>query len=189
MGLDMYLERRSYVKNWEHEKNKDKKHDILIKTGGKKRTDIKHENITNIIEEVGYWRKANAIHNWFVENTQNGEDNCNESYVSLDNMKELLRLCNEVIKSSKLVKGKIQTGYTISKEKGKVLNMEDGEYIEDSSIAQDLLPTQSGFFFGSEDYDEYYMDDIKYTQKLLKGIIKEEENGEYTHDYYYNASW
>ena len=31
---------------------------------------------SRIIEQVGYWRKANQIHNWFVENVQDGEDDC-----------------------------------------------------------------------------------------------------------------
>ena len=28
------------------------------------------------LEEVAYWRKQNAIHNWMVENVQRGVDNC-----------------------------------------------------------------------------------------------------------------
>ena len=30
----------------------------------------------SIFHEAGYWRKANAIHGWFVENVQNGVDDC-----------------------------------------------------------------------------------------------------------------
>ena len=40
-----------------------------------------------------YWRKANQIHNWFVENVQDGEDNCSEYYVSKEQLKELLNAC------------------------------------------------------------------------------------------------
>ena len=31
-----------------------------------------------IMEMVGYWRKQNAIHNWFVENVQDGIDDCDQ---------------------------------------------------------------------------------------------------------------
>ena len=31
----------------------------------------------SFFKEVMYWRKANYIHNWFVENIQNGSDDCN----------------------------------------------------------------------------------------------------------------
>ncbi len=44
--------------------------------------------------EAIYWRKANAngdqIHNWFVENMQDGIDECQETWVPTDKLKELL---------------------------------------------------------------------------------------------------
>lgn len=36
----------------------------------------------SIAEDVGYWRKANAIHAWFVKNVQGGVDNCQSHEVS-----------------------------------------------------------------------------------------------------------
>lgn len=30
----------------------------------------------DFVHEVAYWRKANAIHKWFVDNVQDGEDDC-----------------------------------------------------------------------------------------------------------------
>ena len=35
------------------------------------------------------------------------------------------------------------------------------EVLKDHKKADELLPTRSGFFFGSTDYDEYYFDDLK----------------------------
>lgn len=35
-----------------------------------------------------------------------------------------------------------------------------------------LLPTQSGFFFGSTDYNEWYYYDVKDTKKKLKKVLK-----------------
>ena len=62
MGLDMYLSKKTYVKNWDFQPDNEK-HTIAVVLDGKYRPDIKPERITNITEEVMYWRKANAIHN------------------------------------------------------------------------------------------------------------------------------
>src|SRR4051812_12932609 len=42
---------------------------------------------------VAYWRKANQIHNWFVENVGGGEDECQNMELGRDQMKALLDLC------------------------------------------------------------------------------------------------
>ena len=39
--------------------------------------------------------------------------------------------------------------------------------LEDHSLASELLPTQSGFFFGSTDYDEWYYQDVENVLKQL----------------------
>jgi hypothetical protein len=48
-------------------------------------------------DEVGYWRKSNQIHGWFVENVQKGVDDCGEYVVSLDQLKALKGLCEAVL--------------------------------------------------------------------------------------------
>ena len=45
-----------------------------------------------------YWRKVNAVHNWFVENVQGNDDNCHEYYVSQEKLIELLDTCKEAYK-------------------------------------------------------------------------------------------
>jgi hypothetical protein len=98
MGLDMYLSKKTYVKNWSFHKPEEK-HSISIKKGGKARKDIKPKRVSYIVEEVMYWRKANAIHNWFVQNCQDGIDECQESYVSRKKLEELASICEEVVKT------------------------------------------------------------------------------------------
>ena len=44
-----------------------------------------------------YWRKANQIHKWFVDNVQDGNDNCGEYYVSQNQLQELLDLVNRAL--------------------------------------------------------------------------------------------
>lgn len=52
-------------------------------------------------EEVGYWRKANHIHRWFVENVQDGQDECQPHIVTRKKILELLNLCYDVFKKRK----------------------------------------------------------------------------------------
>ena len=96
MGLDMYLTRKTYVKQWSHQKPEEQ-FEITITKGGKPYDGIDISNVTNIEEEVGYWRKANQIHRWFVENIQNGVDNCGEYSVSKGELEELRNICTEVL--------------------------------------------------------------------------------------------
>ena len=61
------------------------------------------------------------------------------------------------------------------------------EILEDNSLAEDLLPTQCGFFFGSVEYDEYYFEDLEITIEQCKKIINEHDF-ENNHLIYY-SSW
>ena len=47
--------------------------------------------------QVAYWRKANQIHAWFVKHVQNGVDNCEEYYVSREQLQLLLDTCKLVL--------------------------------------------------------------------------------------------
>lgn len=57
---------------------------------------IQSDRVTNITERLGYWRKANAIHLWFVTNVQDGVDECQTSYVSRENLEALLDVAIKV---------------------------------------------------------------------------------------------
>jgi hypothetical protein len=94
MGLDMYLDKRTYVKHWDH--NGDDNYEVKVTKGGEP-TNIDPKKVKYIIEEAGYWRKANAIHKWFVDNCQNGVDDCRDAYVSTEDLQTLLDLCRIVI--------------------------------------------------------------------------------------------
>jgi hypothetical protein len=150
MGLDMYLEKRTYVKQWDHQ-SAEEKHEVVVTKGGQP-TNIDPKKVKYIIEEAGYWRKANQIHRWFVENVQNGVDNCGDYYVGSEKLAELLDLCKKVK--------------------------------ADHSLADELLPSASGFFFGGTEYDEWYFNDIENTIDVLEEALKDDRA-----DYYYSSSW
>ena len=153
MGLDMYLRKEYYIgAEYEHRKVKG---DISIEVDGKKVV-IDFNKVSTIRESFAYWRKANQIHAWFVENIQDGTDDCGDYYVSAEQLTELVETCKKVLKNKKL--------------------------------AEELLPTQSGFFFGvNEDnpYDEFYFQDLSETVEQLKDI----ENNSVVAEYYYRSSW
>ena len=150
MGLDMYLYKKNYMRTDEFYKP-EYRNEVVVKTGGEIDAKIKPERIKYIVEEVGYWRKANQIHRWFVENVQNGVDNCGDYYVSKEDIETLLDTCK-----------KVQA---------------------DHSLADTLLPSASGFFFGGTDYDEWYYNDIENTIKILEEAL---EDGD---EFYYSSSW
>ena len=60
------------------------------------------------------------------------------------------------------------------------------QVLKNRDKAQDLLPIQKGFFFGSTKYDEGYFQDLKDTVDSLELILKEDETEA---DYYYRSSW
>ena len=181
MGLDMYLSRKTYVKNWSFYKPEEM-YDITITKNGKPVDSINVAKISYIEEEIAYWRKANAIHNWFVENVQEGADDCDTYYVDESKLKELVDICKKIISTTVLIDGKVKNGQRL--EDGEWIDiLEDGKLVEDVSIAEELLPTTSGFFFGSTEYDEYYIQDLKETVEMLEPYL--EKGG----DFYYHASW
>lgn len=162
IGLDMYLTRKSYLSRdyvqneqgeW-HWRNKDS---VKVEGVGL----LKGVNgVKEICEEAAYWRKANQIHAWFVNNVQDGEDECRPHEVGMEQLKELVDTCKKVLANPEL--------------------------------APELLPSQSGFFFGGTDYDEYYFSDLKNTVEQLEPLIefdeKNQQEGVLVY-YEYQSSW
>ena len=182
MGLDMYLTKKVYVgAEYEHRKVTGV---IDIKVGDKPLA-INFSNVSYIEERAGYWRKANAIHKWFVENVQEGTDDCGNYEVSTEQLQQLLDVVSKVLEASELVEGKVINGQTGTAE-GWVDNIEDGKVIKDSSVAEELLPCSSGFFFGSTQYDEYYHGDLVATKEILEAALAGNP-GDY--EFYYHSSW
>lgn len=141
-----------------------------------------------IMDQVAYWRKANAIHDWFVNNVQDGEDDCEyHDEVTQEILEELLCVCETVLESSKLIEGKIENGYHYNDNGEKIYHYEDGKYIEDPRVAKALLPTTSGFFFGGTDYDEWYCRDVEYTANKIREILETTDFD--TQMIYYVSSW
>lgn len=140
----------------------------------------------SIHKNIAYWRKANQIHNWFVENVQDGNDDCKDYEVSKNVLLQLLNVVNTVLANSKLVDGKVSAGQRFTKNGWEEI-LEDGQVIEDTSVAEELLPTCSGCFFGGTDYDVWYYRNLETTKKHIEKILKETDFDNWI--VYYNSSW
>ena len=150
-------------------------------------TQGEHYKYKSTTEQVGYWRKANQIHSWFVENVQGGEDDCGSYEVTKEQLQTLLGICKAIVKNCKLIKGTVNNGYTFDSTMKMVGIQEEGKVMTNSEVAHELLPSRSGFFFGSTDYDQWYMQDIKETIEILTKVLKETDFN--THTISYQSSW
>jgi len=161
MGLDMYLIKR--------------------------KKDITSRDYWNFDNEEMYWRKANEIHKFFCDNCEEIEEGIVYK-VTKDNLLDLLGKCNKILEIVKTKKGTIRNGqkYNLEKQTWEDI-LEEGIVIENEEEIKEVLPTQSGFFFGSTDYDEYYLERIKNTQTHLEMILSTIDFDIY--DMYYLASW
>ena len=149
MGLDMYLKSSVYIgANYEHNevsgivdiKSKDQPIHLPL------------NKISEVILDIGYWRKANAIHDYFVNVVGNCDDDCRPIDVYGEDLENLRELCKKVL--------------------------------ADHSLAKELLPTASGFFFGSTEYDDYYFEYLQDTIKIIDEALKTNNN-----HFIYQASW
>lgn len=193
MGLDMYLKASTYGSGYDFNGEEEvKKYRNLVDGFGAEA--IADPDTPSYVFSVTalYWRKSNAIHKWFVDNVQDGTDDCGTYYVGREQLEQLRDTCKKVVESLKLVPGKVNAGQ-IMKEGGWEDILEDGEVATNTSVAEELLPTGSGFFFGSTDYDGWYAQDLQRTvegiDRLLEATKGSEENPFSGWDFYYNSSW
>lgn len=155
MGLDSYLSAKKHVSGYDHQNQK--QYNALLKAMGLKKKDISDYAPSGRVDlNVAYWRKANQIHNWFVREVQNGEDDCGSYYVSREQLGSLVGLCKQVLAE------------------------------KDSATSK--LPTSAGFFFGSYDYDERYVEQLEDTVKQVESILNNPVFDK-TWNFEYQASW
>ena len=166
MGLDMYLEARKYVSQRGgivgHSTYSPEFHKAasVAPDGLTKYSDFGSATVSL---PVGYWRKANAIHGWFVENVQGGVDDCRQAYVDREQLVALRDACKSVM------------SLTVGVNR-------------DKAAAVGLLPTE-GFFFGNTEMDEWYYQDLKYTIEMIDHVLSLIPEDSWDWSFYYHSSW
>ncbi len=99
MGLDMYLKASKHLSNYDFRPEEKELNKAVKEAIGLDGFDDDTASV-EISVNVGYWRKANAIHKWFVDNCQEGVDECQETYVSREDLEKLKAVCLAVLKDN-----------------------------------------------------------------------------------------
>ena len=170
MGLDMYLTATEYVSRTGRDPrglsyDTPKRNALFDTLADRHKGWVDEDGYQgiSISYPVGYWRKANAVHNWFVQNVQDGRDECQKSWVSTQNLRDLREACTGVVNSN---------------------------YSDVPSVAKEVgLAPLAGFFFGGTEYDEWYFKDLHHTVETSNRL---EKNGLFDNawtDIEYQASW
>jgi hypothetical protein len=161
MGLDMYLTGKRYLSKWAPEQDTERQSaiQILFPELADMQSQFDGSVVKEVCIEAGYWRKANAIHDWFVKNVQDGEDQCRPHPVSREQLAELKSLCERAIAA-----------------RGR-------DFEEETS--EDILPTASGFFFGTTEYDDWYYDYLAHTIEIVDRCLALPDSW----DFEYCSSW
>lgn len=123
----------------------------------KKATDRKRTST-----ELAYWRKANAIHKWFVDNTAYDSDTCT-STLTKEDLLSIKNVCIDILDKCK-----------------------DGV---DEEFCKENLPTMSGFFFGSLEYNEFYIGNVESTIRWCNDILNNYVDDLDKGNIIYYASW
>jgi hypothetical protein len=159
MGLDMYLTAERYLGNY---MNPNERNRVIEALEGD-HPPVRDTNPSATVQiDVAYWRKANQVHDWFVQRVQGGEDNCQKYFVSIEDVRSLVATCEEL-----LVK-------------------------RDPEQAEEELPTTSGFFFGNTEYNDWYWQDLEDTVNQLRPVLDwfdENDKRRMDWDLHYRASW
>jgi hypothetical protein len=182
MGLDMYLSKKTYVKQWSHNKPEEQ-FEVSVKQGGKPYGSIEPNRVSYVTEELMYWRKANQIHGWFVNNTQEVVEEI-KYIVTKEDLDNLLETCHKVLGILEKA-GKTAVSISTGWSNGEKI-MEDVEVYDCMEEIEDLLPPTRGFFYGSDELGEWYKDSILETVSFLESELP--KCTEYDEFEYY-ASW
>ena len=98
MGLDMYLSAKRYLWSDTDKEVSTKVGEIIGVQGD---TERRFNGSSLVVKEIAldamYWRKANAIHGWFVNVVQGGEDDCNSYDVDREQLIALRDLCKDIL--------------------------------------------------------------------------------------------
>ena len=196
MGLDMYLMAQKYESRstWRFEEGHYKEIGEGINQIVKEfypedlqKIGLKHIKDNFLSKQtryqIGYWRKFNALQTFFQKRVESDYELCHGIYVHEDTIKDLISRFNKILKDIKTCEtGEIQ--YCNGWANGEKTYATAKVY--KSEVAKDLLPPGAGFFYGSQEIDEWYVEDIKYSLKLFKKALELMKLG---YDIIYEASW
>ena len=206
MGLDMYINR--FPRNKTREEL-DAESEAAWAKG------LEHWRKTiRLVREVAYWRKVNWLHGYIVRTFADGVDECQPIELSRDDVGTILSRCFEVadVLSGKRMICQKEVGVekceSIWEDDTSVEpividfscgygaysdrlwdNTEDRYWKVEDCVKEQLdsiLPPEHGFFFGTYEYDMWYVSELSRTISMLTNIL---EGWDDDYRYVYQASW
>ena len=105
--------------------------------------------------ELLYWRKCNWLHKYFCDHGKSIQDDI-LYIISREDLTKLLHNITSILSAKNKVK-----------------------------VAKTKLPTQSGFFFGSTNYDEWYFEKLLSVLSEMSDLLLENKDNKFV----YYASW
>jgi hypothetical protein len=159
MGLDMYLYRQEYVSAYAYKQDTDE---------GKRQANIFNEIIRNF-----------------------GIERCEESpHLNVEICVAYWRKANAIHKWFCDLDGGRDECQNIYVTRANLVELRDlcKSIVLEPAIAEDVLPPQAGFFFGSYEIDDWYMQDMKHTVTVLDKILAATPEDSWT-TFIYRASW
>lgn len=206
MGLDMYLEKLPRNKTTEQL-------DAESDEAWKKGIDYWREHIRDV-RRVAYWRKVNWLHGYIVRTFAGGVDDCQDIELKRVDVELVLATCKkaaDILSGKRLIPQKkvgvkgFRTLYADDPDKEHVeIEASDGRLtdpegfedrlsegrwkVEPSAWTQldAVLPPVEGFFFGSHEYDSYYVWAIFDAIRIFDGVLSGWDDN---YRYVYRASW
>lgn len=164
MGLDMYLRARKSFYKFYGDNDVEalrvlNENPLFVLPGAGGNLGGPKEATFAVEVEAMYWRKANHIHLWFVQNVQGGNDDCGTYDVSVEQITALRNLCKRVMDDHSLAPTLLTTQSGFS------------------------------FSFGSTDYDDGYFQDCEETYNTLSAILKNPEKDLSRWGFTYHSLW
>ncbi len=153
--------------------------------------DIDFVKVRQRRKELSYFRKVNFLVKFFNDKMVEycGGTILDGLDVPIDRewCEELLEKCNKVVDKY----NELKASYTPDTNDDNT-NLFESKEANDlfAKFASETLPTMAGFFYGSTDYDEWYLNDVKDVIEHLKNnIIPEFDKLDDDEYIAFNANW
>lgn len=194
MGLDVYFHKckrsnfnayNKAIEEWQNEKPQSGKisHEDYEKLSEDEKNKIQKEvsdwynkqpeMAAHGISDIGYFRKVNFLMAFF-----NYEGNCEYKEIAKSELEDLKERTDRLM-ACKPVR-KVKHWYRTEDAVKKANPVENEDYwVEkiyskaDQELAEDLLPTQSGFFYGNTEYNHYYWEDVKEVNEWVEAVLND----------------
>jgi len=141
--------------------------------------------------EIIYWRKENHFHRFFCENGESTPETTEWTgpyIISRNTIEDLLKRIDTILatKFDKPITKRFSNGYSIKADGKRIDHFIDLAVEYDEEVADTLLPTQSGFFFGSTEYTSWYFQSLLEAKDVIENYLKNHPN---ENQFIYDSSW